>query len=205
MEPKLSEEQLRQVVAEVSRMTERQSKTFDREQVQQILEELQLPPELLDEALLRVNYRESMTRQHRGDRRLLIGLGGVALTALVAGLVWFQAQRSGLDRVASVQDRITLAQDAGALTVVDRQLGGELFYRVTLNEAPVGDRLALSCDWINPGGQIVRQNRYETQKITSPVWNTYCRHDLAAMEPGRWTVQMSLGERMLDRAEFVVR
>lgn len=205
MEPKLSEEQLRQVVAEVSRMTERQSKTFDREQVQQILEELQLPPELLDEALLRVNYRESMTRQHRGDRRLLIGLGGVALTALVAGLVWFQAQRSGLDRVASVQDRITLAQDAGALTVVDRQLGGELFYRVTLNEAPVGDRLALSCDWINPGGQIVRQNRYETQKITSPVWNTYCRHDLAAMEPGRWTVQMSLGGRMLDRAEFVVR
>lgn len=205
MEPKLSEEQLRQVVAEVSRMTDRQSKTFDREQVQQILEELQLPPELLDEALLRVNYREAMTRQHRGDRRLLIGLGGVALTVLVVGLVWFQAQRSGLDQVVSVQDRITLAQDAGALTVVDRQLGGELFYRVTLNEAPVGDRLALSCDWINPNGRIVRQNRYETQKITSPVWNTYCRHDLAAMEPGRWVVQMSLGGRVLDRAEFVVR
>ncbi|MBF2084252.1 MAG: hypothetical protein IGS16_06575 [Thermoleptolyngbya sp. C42_A2020_037] len=112
-----------------------------------------------------------------------------------------------MSQVTAVQDRLTLTQDDGSnLTVVNRQQSPEVVYRVTLEQAPVGDRLTLSCSWTDPTGVIVKQNRYETKQITTPVWNTYCRMPLGSgTTAGTWTVEMFLGDRPLESAQFQVQ
>jgi len=112
-----------------------------------------------------------------------------------------------LTRVTAERDRITLVQDDGGnLSTVLRQTSGEVVYRVTLSDAPVGQKLSLSCNWMDPNGQIVHQNRYQTKEITTPVWNTICRHTIGSAAPvGMWKVQMLLGDRLLSDATFVVK
>lgn len=202
----LTEAQLRKIVEEVSRMSKARGENLNREEVKQILTELNLPPEMLDEALLRVKYREAVQRSHTSDRKLWIGVAVVLVAAAVVALLWWQQQQTTLAQVTAVQDRITLAQDNGGnLTVVDAQQG-ELFYRVTLNQAPVGRRLSLQCDWTNPAGVVVRQNRYETREITTPVWTTYCRLPLGSETTmGTWQVEMRLDNRVLNSTQFQVR
>jgi hypothetical protein len=105
------------------------------------------------------------------------------------------------------RDRVTLAQDNGGnLSTIRRQNSGEIFYRITLSDAPVGQRLSLSCNWINPSGEIVHQNRYQTKEITTPIWNTFCRHPLGSEMPvGIWKVEAFLGDRRLSDATFEVK
>jgi hypothetical protein len=70
----------------------------------------------------------------------------------------------------------------------------------------VGQRLSLSCNWIDPSGQIVHQNRYQTKEITTPIWNTFCRHNLGSEMPvGTWKVEAFLGDRRLSDATFEVQ
>ena len=121
--------------------------------------------------------------------------------------VFTQSQQQLLTRVTAERDRITLVQDDGGdLSTVLRQTSGEVVYRVTLSDAPVGQKLSLSCNWMDPNGQIVHQNRYQTKEITTPVWNTVCRHTIGSAAPvGTWKVQMLLGDRLLSDATFVVK
>lgn len=105
------------------------------------------------------------------------------------------------------RDRITLTQDDGdSLQTVFRQKGQVLFYRVTLDEAPIGRALSLSCRWIDPSGQVVHQNAYKTQLVSTPVWDTYCRHTLGTSAPvGPWSVKMFLGDRPIEDITFEVQ
>jgi len=52
MERKLTQTQLEQIIAEVQRLSEQQEAELDLEQVRDILRELNLPPELLEEAMV---------------------------------------------------------------------------------------------------------------------------------------------------------
>lgn len=208
MEKRFSPEQLEQVVAEVERLSRRQQAELDTGQVKDILRELNLPPELLEEATLQVRRREALAARKRRSR-WLIGLAvgsiaGLAVSALF--LTWNQKQT--LERVMAIDDRLTGNRDTGDnLTSVSRPIGGEvLFYRVTLANAPEGQKLALSCNWSDPRGRIVHQNRYRTQKITTSIWNTFCRYPLGSAAPvGRWKVELFLGDRRLDEMTFDVR
>lgn len=49
MKNTLTREELNQIIREVQSLELRQESEFDREQIQEILRELNLPPELLDE------------------------------------------------------------------------------------------------------------------------------------------------------------
>ncbi|MCL6434306.1 MAG: DUF3859 domain-containing protein [Leptolyngbyaceae cyanobacterium HOT.MB2.61] len=205
MENRLTQEQLGKIVGEVERLSQRRQNELDRKQMEQILRELSLPPELLDEAMIQIQRREALEVQQRQTRNLMIGIV-TCLAIAVGGIAfWSQQNQQALARVSVQQDRITLTQDSGGnLTTVSRP--AEVVYKVTLKDAPVGKKLNLSCDWIALGDQVLKQNRYQTKEITTPVWNTQCKNTIAASAPaGTWKVRMFLGDRPLSDASFEVK
>jgi len=207
MEQRLTDVQLEKVVAEVQRLSQRQQAELAPEQVREILQELNLPPEFLEEAMVQLDRREALAVQQKRDRWMMGGFVGLIALSVIGFLVFSQNQQQMTARVMAQRDRVTLNQDNGGnLSTIRRQNGGEIFYRITLSDAPVGQRLSLSCNWIDPSGQIVHQNRYQTKEITTPIWNTFCRHQLGSEMPvGTWKVEAFLGDRRLSDATFNVK
>jgi hypothetical protein len=217
----LTESQVARVVAEVSRQAQLRElderERLDRAQVVQILEELNLPVELLDpamrelerheaEAAERARYEQAMAERRR-RRLLLVGsVLAVLLVLILLGGLFVQRRSQALAAVEAVgAGRITRAtDDGGNLGVVSRE-GGEIFYRVTLGGVPLNENLSLRCNWINPEGRVVRQNSWETRTTDREVWATSCRYAVgAAAQPGVWSVEMLLGDRVLSRTDFRV-
>jgi hypothetical protein len=207
MEPRLTETQLQQVVAEVQQLSIRDESELSAAQVREILQELNLPPEYLEDALIQLHRREALKVQQRRNRWIGGGVAALLALMLVGGMFFTQQQQQTLSSVSVGRDRLTLAQDDGGnLRTVSRQANAEVFYRVTLTHAPVGEKLTLSCRWLDPSGQIVHENRYQTKEISSSTWNTMCRHNIGAAAPiGNWKVQAFVGERLLSDASFDVR
>ncbi len=204
MAQRLTTQQLELIVGEVGRLANRQAEELDRSEVEKILVELSLPPELLDEAMIQVQRKEALVKQ----KQRLIGMaiaGVTALVMIIAGASLFsQSKNSSLAKITASGDRITLAQSNEDIQIVNQ--GSELIYRVTLNDAPVGEKLNLSCNWLNPNNQVVHINRFETKNITTPVWNTQCRYKVPTSAPiGNWKVQIFVGDRSLEQAPFVVK
>ncbi|MGL5034249.1 MAG: DUF3859 domain-containing protein [Microcystaceae cyanobacterium] len=207
MEPRLTDAQLEKVVAEVQQLSQQTQAELAPEQVRDILQELSLPPELLEEAMVQLDRREALAAQQKRDRLLMGGFVGLIALSVIGFLVFTQNQQQMTARVTAQRDRVTLNQDNGGnLSTISRQNNDEIFYRITLADAPVGQRLSLSCNWIDPSGQIVHQNRYQTKEITTPIWNTFCRHQLGSEMPvGIWKVEAFLGDRRLSDASFEVK
>jgi hypothetical protein len=203
MEQRLTTQQLEQIVGEVGRLAHRQQAELDRSQVQEILQELNLPPELLDDAMIQVQRKEALTRARK--RNLGMAIAGVVVVALilVGTNVLFQQQAAKLTKIYVTQDRITLIQNGENLTKVSK--GSEIAYRVTLGEAPIDQKLNLTCNWLDPQGQVIHTNRYDTKNITTPIWNTTCRYQIPASAiSGSWKVKMLVGDRLLKQTSFEV-
>ncbi|MFM6203322.1 MAG: DUF3859 domain-containing protein, partial [Dolichospermum sp.] len=183
-----------------------QEAELNQQQVKEILQDLNLPPELLDEALIQVRRKQALQVQER--RHKLIGLGVAAAVIMSIGLtVFFHQQKSYLlANVSAQQDKITLKSNNENIKNISRQANSELVYRVTLKDAPIGKKLNLSCDWIDPNGQVVKQNNYQTSEIKTSVWDTFCRYAINPTTPvGNWQVQMFLEGRKISEATFVVQ
>ncbi|MBD2296562.1 DUF3859 domain-containing protein [Anabaena sphaerica FACHB-251] len=205
MNQRLTQEQLNQIIAEVQGLQLRQEAEFDQQQIQQILQELNLPPELLDEALIQLRRRQALEVQKRRNRLIAFGVGGVIIIAITATIFFNQKQSSLLANVSAQQDKITLADNRN-LQNISRQSNAEVFYRVTLKDAPIGKKLSLSCNWIDPSGQVVKQNKYETREVKTAVWDTYCRYTINSAAPvGNWKVEMLLEGRKISEESFVVK
>jgi hypothetical protein len=207
MEERLTSEQLTKIVGEVERLSQQRQEEVDRTQLEDILRELSLPPELLDDAMIQLQRREALAVQQKRTRWIV---GGVlaSLVVVIAGVGFlFQQNQQRLARVSAQQDRVTLVQETGGnVTIVSRQTNPELLYQVTLKDAPVHKTLDLSCDWVAPNGEIVKQNRYQTREISTSVWETHCRYQLGSASPaGTWHVRMFLGDRRLSDASFEVK
>jgi hypothetical protein len=207
MENRLTQTQLTQIVAEVERLSNLRQSQLDSEEVKEILQELRLPPELLNEALIQLRRREALAQQQRRNRWIAGGLAAVAAGAIAITGFYIQQNRQAIDRVSIQQNRITSVQDDGGnLTVISRQNNPEIFYRTTLKDAPIGKKLSLSCDWIDPSGQVVKQNRYQTREIDKPIWNTQCRYQIGtAAATGTWQVKMFVESRAIGSASFKVK
>jgi hypothetical protein len=206
MNQPLNQEQLNQIIAEVQGLQLRQEAELNQQQVKEILQDLNLPPELLDEALIQVRRKQALQVQER--RHKLIGLGVAAAVIMAIGLtVFFHQQKSSLlANVSAQQDKITLKSNNEILENISRQANSELVYRVTLKDAPIGKKLNFSCDWIDPNGQVVKQNNYQTREIKTSVWDTFCRYSINPTTPvGNWQVQMLLEGRKISEATFVVQ
>ncbi|PHJ62407.1 hypothetical protein VF14_18190 [Nostoc linckia z18] len=206
MTQRLTQEELAQIVTEVESLQTRREAELDQQQVKEILQEMNLPPELLDEAIVQLHRRQALSVQQRQNRWITSGV--VALLAVVSASTIFviQQQNSALARVSAQQDRITSAQNNSSnLNTISRQNNAEVFYRVTLKDAPLGKKLTLSCNWLDPKGKIVKQNNYQTREINTSVWNTQCRHTInSAATVGKWQVQMFLEGRQISNETFQV-
>jgi hypothetical protein len=206
MTDRLTEAQLQQVVGEAQRLFNQQQVQFDQAEVKAILTELNLPPELLPDAMAQIQRRQALQREqrHQSQIRWTIGAGAAILIGAI-GINFFMQQQT-VDRVGVQQAQISLAADVNDGRAIDRAAQPTVYYRVTLKDAPVGEKLALSCDWIDPSNQVVHQNRYETKNITTPVWPTQCRHAIGASAPtGQWQVRMSIGQRSIGNTTFEVK
>lgn len=206
MEQKFTPEQLNQVITEVEELTNRHNRELSREQVEEILSEINLPVEFLDEAMVQIRHREILKQQQTRRWFLTLGIAVALMGILTMTLVLRHQREQNLGQISTLQSRITLSEDNGeTLTTLDRENSPLLYYQVTLQEVPHGSPLDLRCDWINPDHTIVHQNRYQTRQIDKTVWNTHCRYQLGrASPPGTWTVQMYLEDRLLSQTTFTV-
>lgn len=210
MNNKLTQQQLDQVIAEVERLSQIQETELDRQQVQEILEELNLPTENLDQALMQVRRREVLAAETKRNRILMVGLGLAAVAIVGGGSLWFDQQQQAIAQVYANpnQSRLTLERfdRVSHFDIIDPQNSPTVYYQVRLQQTPKGRQLELGCNWINPNGQLAHQNRYQTRTIDSDVWNTRCRHQLGPTSPpGNWQVEMFLGDRILSQSEFTVK
>ncbi|MDB9449811.1 DUF3859 domain-containing protein [Dolichospermum circinale] len=206
MNQRLTQEQLNQIIAEVQGLQLRQEAELDQQQVKDILQDLNLAPELLDEALIQVRRKQALEVQQR--RNKLIGFGVAAAVIIGIGFTVFFNQQQGslLANVSAQQDRITLESNNENLKNISRSANSELFYRVTLKDAPIGKKLNLSCNWIDPSGQIVKQNNYQTREVKTSIWDTFCRYSINSTAPvGNWKVEMLLENRKISEEIFVVQ
>jgi hypothetical protein len=206
MEPRLTPDQLSKVVREVELLALRDQDDLSQDQVRQILQELGLPPVLLEDAMVQVQRREALDRQQQQRKWLVIGGVSVAALAIATALGLNQTHQQALAQVTAQRDRLTLAQDdGGTLRSVDRN-AGELYYRVTLNQAPLGQKLPLSCTWTAPQGQVAQQTQYQTKPIETPIWNTHCRTTLGpSAAAGSWRVKLTLNGRLISDERFDLR
>jgi hypothetical protein len=209
MNDRLTEAQMAQVVAEVERLSQRRDAEYQPEQIKEILAELNLPSELLEDAMVQLRRKEALAAQKRRNRWIAGGVVVALMGAIATIAVYAQNQSRVENAIANVSasgSRITLAQADANLTAIDRQSSPRVFYRVTLQNAPVGEKLSLACDWIDPSGNIAHQSRYQTRQIDRAVWPTYCYHQLNSGSPtGTWKVQMLLGNRTLSSSRFDVK
>lgn len=221
LEKHLTESEVARVVAEVTRQAQlrnlNERQVLDRQQVVQILEELNLPSELLDPAMSELERRDAeaatLARQEeavRASRRRKILLAGAVLAAvimviLIAGTFIQRRNSTFAAIVAAEPGRITHApDDGGSLKSITRD-GKEIHYRVKLDRVPLSENLSLQCNWIDPAGRIVKTNSWQTKTTDKTLWETSCRNIIGtAVDPGQWRVEMLLDGRVLSHTEFRV-
>ena len=207
MENNLTPNQLNQIIAEVEQLKQQREQELNSEQVKEILQELNLPPELLDEALIQVQRRQALAVEKKRKRWIATGVIVSIIAAITLTTIILQQQQQALEQISTVQSQISLNQDGtNNITTVNRQINPLIFYRVTLQNAPMGKKLSLNCNWIDPNNQIVHQNSWEIKTIDRATWNTSCSYQFnnnAAL--GLWKVQMLLGDRILSTTSFTVK
>ena len=209
METSLTETQLGQVVEELSRLAQQredeQRRTLDREQVVQVLKDLDLPVELLDEAMEQLRRREALAQQSRRKKWLLAGACALLLAVIATIFIIMYHRSAVFAQISAEPGRITrVADDGGNLEKVIRN-GEEVAYHVVLRDVPTNENLSLTCKWLDPSGRVFRENHYDTRLTDKSVWPTTCRCQLgSAAPPGTWRVEMSLDGRVLSTATFQV-
>jgi hypothetical protein len=207
MDKRLTDAQLQRLVAEVQRLSDRHREELDIQEVKDVLQQLDLSLEFLDDAMVQLKRQDSLVVQQRRRRWIAAGVSVVVGLGLASWLWLGRRHQEQLAQVVAQGDRMTLSQDDGGnLSRVTPQAGGrELVYRINVADAPVGEKLALSCRWTDPSGQVVHQNQYRTKPITTPVWPTSCRYTVGPDSPaGVWKVTAFLGDRQLSDASFSV-
>ena len=203
MSTPIRSQDLERIVAEVDRLSQRDLSSED---VKQILVELNLSPDLLDPAIVELQRRDATLQQQRRRNSWLICLFVVASLIGAAAVHQVLDQRAALSRVRAQSQRITSEQGGDSIKVVSLRSPPELMFRVTLAEAPVGRRVPLACDWVAPGGAIVKHNRFQTRVITTPIWESHCRLAFNSSLPaGSWSVRMRQGDRVISTQQFDVR
>jgi len=223
LDQRLNPKELDGVIAEIQRISQQREGTVTIDQAREILQELNLPDELLEEAVLQVKRRQAVAAQSRIN--LIVVLGACLLLIFgIGGNLWLQRQQS--QRLAQptpsrVEPQPTPSAAGAPVAAQDSQVfltanpnqpvtavprSSEALYQVTLGNAPLGQRLDMGCDWQNPQGQVVHRNRYQTKEITKAVWPTRCKYTIGAGAPtGSWQVTMYAQGRAIAQTSFTVK
>ena len=106
MEQRLTKTQLERIVAEVQKLSDRRESELNATEVREILQELNLPPELLDEAMVQLSRSDALVAQQRRNRWLIGGAAGVGALVLSGILFFTQYRQDTLSRVTAGRDRL---------------------------------------------------------------------------------------------------
>ncbi|MCH2050078.1 MAG: hypothetical protein MK289_16795 [Trichodesmium sp. ALOHA_ZT_67] len=209
-EQRLTQAEFTKLVGEVERLSQLRDQEINREQMEEILQELKLPTDLVDEAMLQLRRREALAVEKKRNNLITMVVVFGFLIVIATTFFWFKIQRQALNNiyVNPDQSKLTLQTNSGMeiLNVIDSQKNPEVFYRVILQDAPIGKKLSLGCNWINSNGEISHQNSYQTKEINREVWPTSCKYKFNSSLPmGSWQVEMYLGDRSLSKTEFIVK
>lgn len=209
-EQRLTQAEFTKLVGEVERLSQLRDQEINREQMEEILQELKLPTDLVDEAMLQLRRREALAVEKKRNNLITMVVVFGFLIVIATTFFWFKIQRQALNNiyVNPDQNQLTLQTNNGIkiLNVIDSQKNPEVFYRVILQDAPIGKKLSLGCNWINSNGEISHQNSYQTKEINREVWPTSCKYKFNPSLPmGSWQVEMYLGDRSLSKTEFIVK
>ncbi len=208
MQKRLTTKQVSQIVAEVERLSQRRQSEIEVEELEQILDELNLPDDLLDEAVMQVYRKQAMDKQKKRNRKIIGGALAVVVSAIAATFFMQQQQQQALERINVYDSRVGFRRndDSASLEEINRQSTPEIFYNVTLEDAPVGKQVELGCNWVDPNREIAHQNSWKTKTISKEVWNTHCRYKFKESVPaGNWLVQMTLDDEVITSNKFVVK
>ena len=102
------------------------------------MQDLHLPPELLDEALIQVQRKQALVVEECRNKLITFGVVAAVIIGIGSTVFFNQQQGSLLTNVSAQQDKITLESNNENLKNISRQTNSELFYRVTLKNAPIG-------------------------------------------------------------------
>ncbi|MFN0119988.1 MAG: DUF3859 domain-containing protein [Blastocatellia bacterium] len=206
---RIRNEQVSQVVAEVTRLAQQREdlemSTLERSQVEQLLAELNLPPDLIDDALAQLRRKEALAKEQK-RRKLIIGGSALVVLLLLSGIWWsWSARSAAFARVTADIPRITRAMDDGGTLHLLTRDGQDTAYHAILRDVPQGERLNLRCNWIDPNGAVFRQNTWTTSAVDKAAWPTSCKCQLGPAAPqGLWKVEMTLDGRTLSSTSFQV-
>lgn len=200
----LTQDQLDRIVAEIDRLQD--DAELNDSQIKQVLQQLDLPNELLEAAIAQVNERRLLLQKRQRQKivfsTLAIMIAGLTTTIAVV----YQKQQNRIARIAALQDIVTLESSATPVKQFDRTKDPQIFYRVTLKNAPINDQVIVNCRWTDATGQIVHQSRYQTESIRRSPWVVVCSAPLTPQsQTGSWTVKMNVEERSISDQSFVVK
>lgn len=140
--------------------------------------------------------------------KTLVLLSGAVVLLLALGIYELFRDHAGkLEQLSAANPRFALgAEPIEAMTEFERRTGPDVYYHVTLQKVPLGGRLNLNCDWIDPAGQIARRNRYNTRFVYKTTWPTHCHQRFSdGSVPGSWHVRMTLNGRVLSDSSFALK
>lgn len=204
-EHKIAEKDMIRLVEEVSKLDNERRAQLDKTEVAKILNELSLPSDLLDEALLRLQ------RQKSERRTLKLILGAAITTALLGALLAFFVLSSS-NAVQQSYANVTatdafFSQNAeGSVPVPEVSTGQTVYAQVTLHNVPVNSKLPMHAKWYKPDGSILKESSWSTRETTSQNWNTHAKCVIPPDAPaGKWMVEFSLGGRSVISKIFVVK
>ena len=83
----INDAQLSQIIAEVERLAQNQQadlSNLNKQAVAEILQELNLPPELLDEAIIQLRRREALAKQQTRNKWIVVGVTMVLIGAIAS-------------------------------------------------------------------------------------------------------------------------
>lgn len=205
MSRKLTQDELQKVIAEVTRLVEKKEENLDRQEVVKILDELNLPSDLLDEAMTEISRREIKQRAQRKNVAIAIAVTAIIATACFLFFSTASMKNAEMAKIEATSTRITGAVDDGSDAATVHTDGKEVFLRITLQNVPLNERLSVRTDWIEPGGKTYKQNRWQTKPTTSTVWETHSKAVIGDAAPrGDWLVRVFLGDRLLIEKKFKV-
>ena len=206
MQQRLTPEQVSQIVAEVERLSQRRQSEIEVEELQQILRELNLPDDLLDEAVMQVYRKQALDNQKKRNRWIIGGITAVVMGAVAATFVMQQQQQQALKGI-SYDGRLGFRpNDSASLEEIERKNTPEVFYNVTLRDAPVGKQVKFGCNWLKPNREIAYKNSWKTKTIATDIWNTHCRYKFKENDAtGKWIVQITLDDEAKTSNTFFVK
>ncbi|MGB6296920.1 MAG: DUF3859 domain-containing protein [Rivularia sp. (in: cyanobacteria)] len=207
MQKRLTQKQVSQIVAEVERLSKRRQSEIELEELQQILNKLNLPDDLLDEAVMQVYRKQAIDKQKKRNSLIIGGVLAVSVSAIAATFFMQQQQQQALEDINFSNSRVGFRpNDSVNLEEIYRKKTPEVFYNVTLEDAPVGKQVELGCNWVNPSREIAHQNSWKTKTINTKLWDTHCRYKFNEnVPPGNWMVQMTLDDQVKTSNRFVVK